>query len=76
MKEIIKLVSNSPLSEEDKVRLKKHTETKDKHLEKIKEDYENGVYDEFIKTLPFNRCFDCEWIACENHEKCLKDKIK
>lgn len=24
----------------------------------------------------FNRCFDCEWLACENHEKCLKDKIK
>lgn len=24
----------------------------------------------------FNRCFDCEWIACENHKKCLKNKIK
>lgn len=55
MKEIIKLVPNSPLSEEAKVRLKKHTETKDKHLKKIREDYENGVYDEFIKTLPENR---------------------
>ena len=24
----------------------------------------------------FNRCFDCEWIACENQKKCLKNKIK
>jgi hypothetical protein len=24
----------------------------------------------------FNRCFDCEWTACENHKICLKDKIK
>jgi hypothetical protein len=29
------------------------------------------------KTIEeFNRCFDCEWIACENHKKCLKNKIK
>lgn len=24
----------------------------------------------------FVRCLDCEWIACENHEKCLIDKIR
>jgi hypothetical protein len=24
----------------------------------------------------FNRCFDCEWTACENHKICLKDKIR
>ena len=24
----------------------------------------------------FLRCLDCEWIACENHKVCLRDKIK
>jgi hypothetical protein len=24
----------------------------------------------------FVRCLGCEWIACENHKVCLRDKIK
>ena len=35
-----------------------------------------GVNTVLADSKKFVRCLDCEWIACENHEKCLKDRIK
>jgi len=55
MREEIELIPSNPLSDEAKAKLKRILEKRDEHLRKMKEDYENGVYDEFIKTLPENK---------------------
>ena len=35
-----------------------------------------GVNTVLADSKKFVRCLYCEWIACENHEKCLKYMIK